>query len=270
MKQPGPRRNTLAAVLSTAWAIAVLAPAAPPAAAATMTVPQVIAALHGPHPADLSGQDLSRLDLADVDLSGANMAGVNLFGADLTGARLVGANLAGADLDRAIIIRADFSGANLAGVRMFLPAASSRAGEMPAEDAPRFRGANLSAAHLLAKLGNGDWTGANLADAHFELGETQFLAALKSDLSGCNLAGANLAGADLSGVRMRFVKLQGANLRGANLRGADLAGARLEGADVTGANLAGADVRRALLHGIIGLEAAEGVDDLRNADLAER
>jgi len=241
-----------------------------PAAAASMTVRQVIALLRAGHPADLAGKDLSRLDLAELDLSGANLAGANLFAADLTGARLVGANLAGADLDRATIIRADFSNANLSGATMFLPAASSLLGENPATEAPRFRQANLTGAHLLAKLGNGDWTGANLADAHLELGRTQFLAALRSDLSGCRMAGANLEGANLSGVRLAFADLRGANLTRANLQGADLAGAQLDGANLTGAALARADVHRASLRGVIGLDQATGLSSVRNLDLAER
>ena len=248
---------------------ALLGPASP-VAAATMTVRQVIAVLRGPHPADLAGKDLSRLDLADLDLSGANLAGANLFAADLTGARLVGANLAGADLDRATIIGADFSRADLSGARMFLPAASTLLGENPAIEAPRFRQANLTGAHLLAHLGNGDWTGANLTDAHFELGRTEFLAALRSDLSGCRMAGANLEGANLSGIRLAFADLRGANLTRANLEATDLAGARLDGANLTGAALARADVHGASLRNVIGFDAATGLDSMRNLDLAER
>lgn len=246
--------------VATAW----------PAAAAAMTVRQVITALRGPPPANLAGRDLSRLDLAGLDFNGANLAGANLFGADLTGAHLVGANLAGVNLDRAIIIRADFSDANLSGMTMFLPAASSLLGENPAAEAPRFRHANLTGARMLAKLGNGDWTGVNLANAHLELGRTQFLAALRSDLSGCQLAGANLQGADLSGVRMAFANLRGANLARASLRGTDLAGARLDGADLTGATVTRADVHGASLRGVIGLDGATGLDSIRNLDRAER
>ncbi len=266
MKRPG--RRTLRSLMLLA---ALLGPAAGwPAAAATMTVRQVIALLRGAHPADLAGKDLSRLDLADLDLSGANLAGANLFAADLTGARLVGANLAGANLDRATIIGADFSKADLSGARMFLPAASSRLGENPAAEAPRFRQANLTGAHLLAHLGNGDWTGVNLADAHFELGRTEFLAALRSDLSGCRMAGANLEGANLSGIRLAFADLSGANLTRANLEGTDLAGARLDGANLTGAALARADVHGASLRDVIGFDAATGLDSLRNLELADR
>ncbi len=245
-----------------------MAPA--PETAATLTVRQVIAILRGGHPADLSGKDLSRLDLADLDLSGANLAGANLFAADLTGARLVGANLAGANLDRATIIRADFSRADLSRATMFLPAASSVLGDNPAAEAPRFRGSNLTGVHFLAKLGNGDWTGAILADAHFELGRTEFLAALRSDLSGCRMTGANLEGAHLSGVRLAFADLRGANLSGANLEGADLAGARLDGANLTGAALARADVHGASLRNVVGLNEATGLDSVRNLDLADR
>ena len=79
---------------------------------------------------------------------------------------------------------------------MFLPAASTLLGENPASPRrPVFRGTNMTGARLLAHLGNGDWTGANLAGAHLELGRTQFLAdKLRSDLGGCRMAGANLEG----------------------------------------------------------------------------
>ncbi len=267
MKQSGCRQILKSIVLLGA----LLGPAAAlPAAAGTMTVRQVIALLRAGHPADLAGKDLSRLDLADLDLSGANLAGANLFAADLTGVRFVGANLAGANLDRATIIRTDFSKANLSGMTMFLPAASSMLGENPVAEAPRFSQANLAGVHFLAKLGNGDWTGANLAGAHFELGRTEFLAALRSDLSGCRMGGANLEGANLSGIRMAFADLRGANLTHANLEGTDLAGARLDGANLTGAALARADVHGASLRNIIGWDEATGLDSVRNLDLADR
>ena len=142
MKQPG--RRTLMCALAFG--------VARPALADPMSVREVIALLRRGQRADLAGRDLSRLDLAELDFRGANLTSANLFGADLSGAKLAGANLAGANLDRATIIRADFSGANLSGARMFLPAASSRLGENPAVEAPAFRHANLSGAHLLAKL----------------------------------------------------------------------------------------------------------------------
>lgn len=265
--KPGWRQIAVAVVVA---APLLCGSAVRPAAAASMTVRQVIALLHGAHPADLAGQDLSRLDLADLDLSGANLAGANLFGADLTGARLIGANLSGADLSRAILIRTDFTRADLAGATMLLPAASSKLGENPAAEAPRFRGANLTGAHVLAKLGNADWSGARLTDAHFELGRTQFLAALRSDLSGSALTGANLAGADLSGVRMAFADLRGANLARANLHGADLSGARLDGADLTGAILSRTDLRRTSLRGATGLDRVVGLALAVDLDLAER
>ncbi len=267
MKQPGCRHILKSLVLLAA--LLGLA-AAWPAAAETLTVRQVIALLRGGHPADLAGKDLSRLDLADLDLGGANLAGANLFAADLTGARLVGANLAGANLDRATIIGTDFSHADLSGARMFLPAASTLLGVNPAAEAPRFRGTNLAGAHLLAHLGNGDWTAANLAGAHLELGRTEFLAALRSDLSGCRMAGANLEGANLAGIRLAFADLRGANLTRANLEGTDLTGARLDGANLTGAALARADVHGASLRNVIGFDDATGLDSVRNLDLADR
>lgn len=240
------------------------------AVGAGLGVRDVIAALRGPKPADLAGRDLSRLDLADLDFSGANLRGASLFGADLTGAKLVGANLSGANLDRSIIIRADFTGADLSGITMFLPAASSVLGDNPVHEAPRFRRANLAGARLLAKLGNADWTGAVLDGARLELGRTQFLAALRSDLGGGQMVGARLDGADLSGVRLAFVDLRGARLVGANLEGADLAGARLDGADLTGARLARADLNGASLHGALGLDQPGALDGVRNLSRAAK
>ena len=239
------------------------------ACGAGLSVRQVIARLHGPSPANFEGADLSRLDLADLDLGGARLAGANLFGADLTGARFAGADLRGANLDRTTMIRADFSNATMTGVTMMLPAASTLLDQNPAHEAPIFRGADLSFARVLAKLGNADWTGARLTDAHFELGRTQFLAALRSDLAGCVMAGTDLAGTNLAGVKLAFADLRGANLRGANLEGADLAGVRLDGADLRGARMARCDLNRAALRGVIGLDAAMGLADAFNLDLAD-
>ena len=151
---------------------------------------------------------------------------------DLTGARLAGSNLAGAHLDRMTIIRADFSGANLSGVTMVSPAASSRPSENPAAEAPALRRSQPVPARICwASSGTRDWTGADLSGAHLELGRMQFLAALRTDLSGGILARANLQDADLAGIRLEFADLRGANLAHANLEGADLAGARLDGAN---------------------------------------
>jgi len=269
MVYPVLRRALLAAPLFFAAPLLTVARgagAAPPKPG----VRQVIAALNGSRPANLSGWDLSRLDLADIDLSGANLAGATLFGADLTDAKFVGSDLRGATLDRAIIIRTDFTDAIMAGATMFLPAASTHLGANPPEEAPIFRRANLTGGHFLAKLGHGDWTGAILTDAHFELGRTEFLAALRSDLSGCRFAGATLQGANLQGINLAFADLRGVNLMHTNLRGTDLSGARLDGANVTGASLARADVHGASLRGVIGLTQAEGVEDIRNLQWAER
>ncbi|HEY0204628.1 MAG TPA: pentapeptide repeat-containing protein [Acetobacteraceae bacterium] len=243
------------------------------AQAAEITVRQVITILREARrtstTADLHGRDLSRLDLADLDFSGVNLSGASLFGADLTGARLVGAKLSGANLDRTILVRADFSGADLHDVTMFLPATAAVPGVPAAGDAPRFHDANLAGARLFGSLGDGDWSGANLAGAHLSIRGTQFLAAARTDLGSSSLSGANLAGADLVGVRLPFADLRGANLRGADLRGADLAGAHLSGADLTGARLDRANVQRADLRGVLGLDQASGVANLQNFDMAE-
>ena len=259
MSRPGWTRAAVIAVL-----LAATLGLAPGLSAASLTLREVVTAVQDGTAVRLAGQDLSRLDLSGLDLSGADLAGASLFGADLTGTRLIGAKLAGADLNRAILIRTDFSGADLTGATLVLPAASSRIGENPASEAPRFRRANLTGARVIAKLGNSDWTGAVLVSAHFELGGLQFLTAAESDLAGAKLGGANLAGANFSGVRLPFADLRGANLRGTNLRGADLAGALLDGADFTGADLTRADLHHAALGGAVGLDRAIGLDDARN------
>ena len=247
--------------------------AAADAHAADLSARQVVMAVAAGtpgHPADLSGRDLSELDLADVDFRGANLAGANLFGADLTGARFAGADLAGARLDRAIIIRTDFSHANLRGVTMFLPAASSVYGESPASDAPRFTGTDLTEAHVLGRIGNAGWQGAKFTDAHLDLGHTQFLAGMGSDLSGGRFAGADFSGAVLVRIRLGFADLRGANLAHADLTEADLRDAKLDGADLSGTVLAGADLRGASWRGAVGLDQAVGLDSAQTTNLAAR
>jgi uncharacterized protein YjbI with pentapeptide repeats len=75
----------------------------------------------------------------------------------------------------------------------------------PAE-APNFARANLSGAHVTARLTGVDMHGADLARVQMGMRRDQLKTPLWTDLSGCNLADANLADADLHGVRLAFAK----------------------------------------------------------------
>ncbi len=137
----------------------------------------------------------------------------------------------------------------------------------PAE-APDFAGADLSGAHVIARLMRVDLHGANLTHARLGPARDQLKTPFSNDLSGCNLSAAKLAGADLHDVRLPFAKLVGADLSGTDLSGTDLAHADLTGANLTGADLTGADLEGAVLRHARGLSAAKGLDHARNRDKA--
>ena len=138
-----------------------------PAPGAEMTARQVTETLFRAMPntaADFAGRDLRQLDLSGLDFKGARLTGADLFGVDLTMSDLSRADLAGSRLDRALIIKADFSNANMAGASLRRPSAFSSLAFDQAE-APRFAGANLSRARIIARLDGADFTGANLSSA---------------------------------------------------------------------------------------------------------
>jgi uncharacterized protein YjbI with pentapeptide repeats len=128
-----------------------------------------------------------------------------------------------------------------------------------ASEAPTFRGANFSGAHIIARLGRFDLRGANLSGANMAPDmKNQSMGLMRSDVSGADLAGANFAQADLSWALMRFANLTGANLTGVNLSEADLSGADLTGADLTGANATDANFGGAVLKDTRGLDTMKG------------
>jgi len=232
-----------------------------PALGAELTaqrVHQILAAASPEQPADFSGRSLENLDLSNFDFKGANLSRANLFGAKLVGADFTRANLSGAKLDLAWIMRANFTDANLSNASLLgLVVASDL--EYSAAEAPSFKGANFSGAHVLARLGRFDLRDANFTGARMGADMTnQSMGLMRSDLSGADLAGANFAKADLSRALLRFAKLAGANMAGANLSGADLSGADLTGADLTGANATEADFGDAILTNTRGLATMKG------------
>lgn len=248
--------------LGCVWLLLVLA--IPPCRAADFNAEQVreiLASASPAKPADLSGKSLENLDLSNLNFKRANLSGANVFGAKLVGANLSGANLSGAKLDLAWIMRANFTDADLSNASLLGLVVSSGLDISPAE-APVFRGANFSGAHIIARLSRFDLSGANFANTKMGADmKNQSMGLMRADLSGSNLSGANFSGADLSRALMRFADMTGANLRGANLTGADLSGADLTGADLTGADVTEADLGGAVLNlkNVRGLETVKGL-----------
>jgi uncharacterized protein YjbI with pentapeptide repeats len=229
--------------------------------AADLTAPQVRAMLAAASPgrsADLARKSLEKLDLSGMDFRGANLSGADLFGAKLVGANFSGSNLSGAKLDLAWIMRANFTGANLADASLLGLVVSSGLDYSPAE-APTFKAANFSGAHIIARLAHLDLRGANFFGARMGVDlRNQSMGLMRCDLSGANLAGANFTKADLRLALARFAKLTDADLAGANLTEADFSGADLTGANLAGADATDADFGGAVLTGTRGLDTVRG------------
>lgn len=245
-----------------------------PAPAADMTARQVTEALVRAGPsaaADLAGRDLRSLDLSGLDFKGARLAGADLFGVDLTMSDLSRADLAGARLDRTLIIKADFSNANMAGASLLRPSVFSSLAFDPA-DAPRFSGANLSRARIIARLDGADFAGADLSSAL--LGPDEPRGAMTTTphviLTGCDFSKATLKGADLTRAVLVFAKLRGADLSNSILVHADLSKADLSGANLAHADMTGADLDGAILTGARGLDTVTGLSLARNLDRSVR
>ena len=222
-------------------------------------------------PVDLAGRDLRLLDLSGLDFKGARLTGADLFGVDLTMSDLSRADFAGARLDRAIIIRADFSNANMAGVSLQRPSVFSSLAFDPAE-APRFSGANLSHARIIARLDGADFAGADLSSA--SLGPDDPRSVITTSprvvLTGCDFSRASLRGANLAYVILTFAKLRGADLSDSILAHADLSRADLSGADLGNADMTDADLDGAILTGVRGLDTVKGLSLARNFDRSVR
>lgn len=245
-----------------------------PAWAADISVREIAEALFRAPPGvpvDLASRDLGFLDLSGLDFKAATLTGSNLYGADITAADLRHADLSRTVLDRATIVRADFSGANLTEALIRLPQ-SAGSPHFDKSAAPRFAGANLSHARLVARLDGADFRGANMEHANLApYGDTtQNTLARRSVLIACDFSGARLSHADLSEAVLRFARFENAVLADANLAGADLTGADLSGADLTGADVTDTDFEGATLTGAHGLDEARGAALARNLDRARQ
>jgi uncharacterized protein YjbI with pentapeptide repeats len=222
-------------------------------------VREILAAAPPEKPPDLSGKSLENLDLSKVGFKRANLSGANLFGAKLDSADLSGANLSGAKLDLAWIMRANFSDADLSNASLLGLVVSSGLENSMAE-APIFKRARFSGAHIIARLSRFDLSGADFTGARLAPDlRNQSMGLTRTEFSGANLSGADFTKADLGFAVMRFADLTGAILRGANLTGADLAGADLTGADLTDADATGADLGRTILTNVRGLDTVKGL-----------
>ena len=177
--------------LALVWLLATSA--TPTAWAADLTAEQVheILSRAAPdQPADLSRKSLENLDLSNFDFRSANLSGADLFGAKLVGADFSHADLSGAKLDLAWVMRANFTNANLSNASLLSLVVSSGL-DYSAAEAPIFKGADFSGAHILARLSRFDLSNANFTAARLGADlKNQSMGLMRSDLSGANLAGA--------------------------------------------------------------------------------
>src|SRR5215469_10207964 len=101
-------------------------------------------------------------------------------------------------------MRADFTDANLSHASLLGLVVSSGLDYSP-EEAPTFRRADFSGAHIIARFARLDLEGTNFSGAHMGADmRNQSMGLMRCDLSGADLAGANFAGADLSRALLRF------------------------------------------------------------------
>ncbi len=217
-------------------------------------------------PVDFGAKDLSFLDLTGLNFKQARLVGANLYGADLRNASLKGANLEGAKLDNALLTHTDFSGANLKGATLLTVAAFATL-EPDRNDAPNFETANLSGAHIAARLDGANFRNADLTDARMGLLiATWGSYRPRAVFNGADFTGAKLVRADLHKGVFQFTRFSGADFTGAKLADCDFTKADLTSANFSGADITGADFDGAILTGATGLETAEGYAAAKNLD----
>lgn len=258
---------------SYAIAAAILLGAASPLPAADLSVRELAETLfkaRGEKPVDLAGRSLEGLDLAGLDFKGARLSGSDLFGTDLTRTSLRGADLQGVRLDRAIVTRTDFTGARLNGAMLRSLTVFPTVDPDPA-DAPRFTGADLSGAEIVARLDGTDFRGARLVDTR--LGPQPAIWGSytpRAMLIGADFSAAELRRTDLRNAVLHFARFVNATIIDASFRGADLSGADFTGAELRDTDFTGANLDGAILKGVKGLEGGRGLAGAINADRAVR
>jgi uncharacterized protein YjbI with pentapeptide repeats len=234
--------RTLAALVTGALALSLIAFAAPAGAHDDIARRLLQSCVGCKLPKDLRGQDLHGIrfvgdDLRDVDFSHAN---------------LQDAEFTGDELDRTHFDQADLRNVRFVGVHMH---AATFAGART--DGVRFVGISLDRDDVspdVARLILHDCTGCSLEkiDLHGQ------------DLRGIRIIGANLRDADLSHADLRGSRLIGANLRDARLTGATVGDAIIcapnRGDDDDSSRTACANLRGVDLHGV-DLRGARWCDD---------
>lgn len=223
---------------------------------------------------DYSNHNLAYLDLAGLDFKGAKLARSDLYGTDFSGADLKGADLSYTRLNRSVLVRADLSGANLTGATIFRPNIySDLASNL--NDAPRFAGANLTDARVVATLSGADFRGANLTNADFtplewRPGQRAPSTMPRNVLRSCDFSAAMMKGANLKEAILTFSRFIGADLTDADLTETDLSMVDFTGAELTGADLTGADLYGAKLTGVRGFDTVKGLPSTVNLDKVVR
>lgn len=244
---------------------------------ADFTVREITSALFKAKPGerlDYSNHDLTYLDLAGLDFKGANLANSDLYGADFTGSNLKGTDLSHTRLNRSVLIRADLSGANLSGATIFRPTVYSDLAQNLA-DAPRFSGADMTSARVMANLSGSDFRDAKMENVDFSPlearpGQGTITSLMKNVLKSCDFSGADLHHANFNRADLTFARFVGADLRDADLTGTDLSKVDFRDADLTGADMSGADLYGANLTGAKGLDTVKGLATATNVDKAVR
>lgn len=164
---------------------------------------------------------------------------------------------------------ADFSGAPPRGA-LIRPPHGVGSATFDKSSSPRFIGADLSGARIVARFDGADFRDVKLTGGDLSpYGDTtQNTLSQRSVMIACSFPGAVLRGADLSKAILHFASFEMAVLVDANLSGADLSHANLSGADLTGANLTNATLNGADLSAARGLGKATGLSKVRNANRA--
>jgi uncharacterized protein YjbI with pentapeptide repeats len=141
----------------------------------------------------------------------------------------------------------------------------------PAES-PRFAGAKLNHARIMARMSGADLRGADLSDAYLGPDEPRGSMTItpRTDLLAANLSDSKLCRANLVAVILSFANLRNADLSDADLSNADLSKADLTGANLQGANLTGTDLDGTILTGVRGLDTVRGLALAMNAERALR
>lgn len=213
-----------------------------------------LAALKSGETLDLSGKRLNGLDLSGMDLTRTRLQATRLNKANLKGCKLDGVVL-----DAAWALKSDFSDASFIGANLFQT---------------QMMDGKLDRANFSHAMVGADMTRASLLNANFENAmlapdlTNQSMGLMRGILKSAKLDGASFKGANLTRSAFEYASMKGVDFEDANLSGAELGGADLTGANVKGANFDKADLDSTKLIGLVGREAARGLETALNLNKA--